>query len=185
MEYVMSDQFLYTTLRDPRARPLIEALSHEYETRYAESSLEAGEVREMQKYPPELFAPPEGNFLLLLRDGEAVAGGAFKRYDAQTAELKRIWTRADLRRQGLARLVLAELEAQAQRQGYRRIYLTTGNRQPEAVGLYLSHGYRKLFNHPIDPDVRCSLPFEKPLAALPGRAATFDTLSPSTTLVSA
>ena len=63
----MSDHFLYTTPLDPRARPLIEALSHEYETRYAESSLEAGEVREMQKYPPAVFAPPEGNFLLLLR----------------------------------------------------------------------------------------------------------------------
>lgn len=181
----MSDQFLYTTLLDPLARPLIESLSHEYETRYAESSLEASEVREMQKYPPELFAPPDGNFLLLLRHGEAIAGGAFKRYDAQTAEFKRIWTRGDLRRQGLARRLLVELEAQAQRQGYRRIYLTTGNRQPEAVGLYLSHGYRKLFDHAIDPEVRCSLPFEKPLAPVPDRAVTFSPPFPSTTLASA
>lgn len=181
----MSDHFLYTTPLDPRARPLIEALSHEYETRYAESSLEAGEVREMQKYPPAVFAPTEGNFLLLLRAGEAVAGGAFKRYDAQTAEFKRIWTRDDLRRQGLARRLLAELEAQALRQGYRRIYLTTGNRQPEAVGLYLSQGYRKLFDHAIDPERRCSLPFEKPLAATPDRAVALTPLFPSRTLASA
>jgi hypothetical protein len=28
--------------------------------------------------------------------------------------------------------------------GYRRIYLTTGNRQPEAEALYLATGYRRL-----------------------------------------
>jgi hypothetical protein len=34
----------------------------------------------------------------------------YKPYDPQTAELKRIWTRSDLRRQGLALVVLQELE---------------------------------------------------------------------------
>ena len=43
--------------------------------------------------------------------------------------------------------MLVELEAQAARQGYSRIYLTTGFRQPEAVGLYLNYGYTALFDH--------------------------------------
>lgn len=161
----MSDQFLYTSVRDPRAQPLIDALTLEYDNRYGDFYNVEGTVREMQKYPPEVFAPPEGNFLLLLRDGVAIGGGAFKRFDAQTAEFKRVWTHADLRRQGLARKVLRELEDQALRQGYTRIYLTTGCRQPEAVGLYLDDGYTALFDPAIDPEIHRSLPFEKHLLA--------------------
>ena len=41
-------------------------------------------------------APPQGAFIVLLRAGAPIAMGAFKRYDGQTAELKRIWTRGDL-----------------------------------------------------------------------------------------
>ena len=96
----------------------------------------------------------------------AIAGGAFKRYDERTAEFKRVWTHVDLRRQGLARKVLAELEAQAARQGYSRIYLTTGFRQPEAAGLYLSTGYTALFDVTKDPETYGSLPFEKNIAPL-------------------
>lgn len=161
----MTDGFLYTTPLDPRALPLIEALTWEYETRYGNYWGEPAGA-EMTRYPAELFAPPHGAFVLLMRDGAAIAGGAFKRYDEHTAELKRVWTHVDLRRQGLARIVLAELEAQAARQGYSRIYLTTGFRQPEAAGLYLSTGYTALFDTSVDPEIHGSLPFEKDISAL-------------------
>lgn len=161
----MTDGFLYTTPLDPRAQPLIEALTWEYETRYGNYWGEPAGA-EMTRYPAELFAPPHGAFVLLMRDGAAIAGGAFKRYDERTAELKRVWTHVDLRRQGLARIVLAELEAQAARQGYSRIYLTTGFRQPEAAGLYLSTGYTALFDTSVDPEIHGSLPFEKDISAL-------------------
>lgn len=161
----MTDGFLYTTPLDPRAQPLIEALTWEYETRYGNYWGEPPGA-EMARYPAELFAPPHGAFLLLMRGGTAIAGGAFKRYDERTAELKRVWTHVELRRQGLARIVLAELEAQALRQGYSRIYLTTGFRQPEAAGLYLNNGYTALFDTTVDPEIHGSLPFEKDISAL-------------------
>ncbi|MCG7505041.1 GNAT family N-acetyltransferase [Mesorhizobium retamae] len=161
----MTDGFLYTTPLDPRAQPLIEALTWEYETRYGNYWGEPAGA-EMTRYPAELFAPPHGAFVLLMRDGMAIAGGAFKRYDERTAELKRVWTHIDLRRQGLARVVLAELETQAARQGYSRIYLTTGFRQPEAASLYLSTGYTALFDTTVDPEIHGSLPFEKDISAL-------------------
>ena len=160
----MSERFVYTTPLDPLARPLVEELSHEYESRYGDFYEREGGPREMEKYPAELFSPPEGgNFVLLLRDGVAVGGGAFMRHDERTAELKRMWTHSALRRQGLASKVLLELEAQVRRQGYERIYLTTGFRQPEAVGLYLGHGYTALFDPPEDPETPRKLPFEKQL----------------------
>lgn len=70
--------------------------------------------------------------------------------------------------------MLQELEDQAARQGYRRVFLTTGFRQPEAVGLYLSHGYTALFDLHADPETIAHLPFEKHLVPQPqvGDAAT-------------
>ena len=120
----------------------------------------------MRRYPAELFAPPHGNFILLLRDGTAIDGGAFKRYDERTAELKRVWTHIDLRRRGLARRVLIELELQAARQEYTWLYLTTGFRQPEAAGLYLNNGYTALFDTAADPETYRTLPFEKDIGVL-------------------
>ncbi|MDP9909174.1 GNAT superfamily N-acetyltransferase [Variovorax boronicumulans] len=168
----MSEQFVYTTPLDPLARPLIEGLTYEYDSRYGDVLREPGAPREIDRYAPEVFAPPHGNFVLLLRDGVAIGGGAFMRHDERTAELKRVWTHGALRRQGLASRVLAELEAQVLRQGYERIYLTTGFRQPEAVGLYRSHGYTALFTDDADPETPRKLPFEKHLAqwAAQGRA---------------
>ena len=162
----MADEFFYTTPLHPLAQPLVEQLTWEYATRCGNYFGEAPGA-EMSRYPAELFAPPNGNFVLLLRDGRPIAGGAFKRYDARTAEMKRIWTHSDFRRQGLARLIVAEVEAQAIRQGYGKIYLTTGFRQPEAKGLYLETGYTPLFDVSADPEFYRKLPFEKELSVPP------------------
>lgn len=145
---------LYTTVDDPAAEPLLRELEFEYNSRY-------GRNEELARFPAEEFAPPHGAFLLLFEQGQAVAGGAFRRYDEETAELKRIWTHSEHRRRGWGRRVVAELEQEAVRRGYRRIYLTTGPRQPEAKGLYLETGYRPLFDTSLDPELIGHLPFEK------------------------
>ncbi|MBV8500311.1 MAG: GNAT family N-acetyltransferase [Paucibacter sp.] len=161
------EEFVYTVPADPRAKPLVDELSHEYESRYGELFRQAGESAEaeMARYPDALFTPAQGgSFVLLMREGVAIAGGAFKRHpDPHTAEVKRVWTDKRLRRQGLASRLLAELERQALRQNYRRFFLTTGFRQPEAVGLYLQHGYTALYAPDADLEALRSLPFEKHL----------------------
>jgi GNAT superfamily N-acetyltransferase len=175
----MSLAFVYTRADDPLARPLIEELSFEYDSRYGEFYERTGEPREMQKYGPEVFSPQEGgNFLLLLDGGRAVSGGAFKRLDIVTAEFKRVWTHSARRREGLARRVLVELEAQAWRQGYRSVYLTTGFRQPEAAGLYRTHGYAELGDPDADPATVRRLAFRKALAD-PGLPLRPDVRSPA------
>ena len=40
--------------------------------------------------------------------------------------------------------LVTRLEAEIAARGYSRIYLTTGDRQPEAEALYLSMGYTRL-----------------------------------------
>ncbi len=125
----------------------------------------------LRDYPATEFAPPHGALLVVTRDGEPVAGGAFQRYDTDTAELKRIWTSRAHRRQGLGLFVLAQLEAEIGRRGYRRIYLTTGPRQPEAVGLYLAAGYRALYDPAIPAEELGPHPFEKQLTGELGATA--------------
>ncbi|MFM0644169.1 GNAT family N-acetyltransferase [Paraburkholderia bryophila] len=173
----MTYEIIDTTPLDPIAQPLLAALEIEYTTRYREFRKDsaASVSEEMLRYPAELFAPPEGAFIVIQRDGRTVGGGAFKRYDTDTAELKRIWTHESERRQGLARRVVEELEKRALRQGYRRVYLTTGFRQPEAAGLYASTGYEALFDRSIAPEIHFRLPFGKDLLA-PGRLESLSDL---------
>ena len=57
----MSDTFLYTTPLDPRAQPLIDELIHEYDSRYGTYFNAEGAAAELNRYPPEAFAPPHGN----------------------------------------------------------------------------------------------------------------------------
>ncbi|VWC07395.1 N-acetyltransferase GCN5 [Burkholderia aenigmatica] len=177
MPMATTDRIIDTTPLDVRAQPLIDALIDEYSTRYNayRPDSRASARDELARYPAELFAPPEGAFVLLLRDGETIGGGAFKRYDTQTAELKRIWTRTDLRRQGLARLIVEALEQRAAQQGYRRLYLTTGFRQPEAWALYDRTGYTRLFDPSIAPEAYFHLRFGKDLAD-PSRTSTLTDL---------
>lgn len=98
--------------------------------------------------------------MVLERHGEIIATGAYKPYDKDTAEIKRIWTKSSLRQQGLAARVVQELERRALLAGYSRIYLTTGFRQPEAVRLYLSQGYDPQFDTTRDPEEHSLPPFD-------------------------
>ncbi|MCL3863150.1 GNAT family N-acetyltransferase [Actinotalea sp. K2] len=83
-------------------------------------------------------------------DGEVAGCGALRAADGYrdgVGELKRMFVRPPFRGRGLSRLVLAELERRAVEQGLRRLLLETGVRQPEAIGLYRSAGYRRIPNY--------------------------------------
>ncbi|GAA4554078.1 GNAT family N-acetyltransferase [Amycolatopsis samaneae] len=164
-----SPESVWVRQTDPRVKPLLADLAREYSSRY--HRVLADVHHQLREYPVERFSPPDGGLLLLVVGGHAVAGGAFQRYDEETAELKRIWTHRAHRRSGLARRVVAELEAEAERRGYRRIHLTTGPNQPEARELYLAAGYTPLFDV-TDPPTANPLPFSRILpSAVPARAA--------------
>ncbi|PNH82214.1 hypothetical protein CXZ05_14650 [Arthrobacter sp. AFG20] len=151
-------------MHDPRVRPLLDELAVEYDTRYGDLFGRGAAAEELNRYPAEEFEAPAGALLIIQANGESVAGGAFRRYDAETAEFKRIWTHSAHRRRGLARRVLEELERLAARRGYRSVYLTTGPRQPEARHLYLNTGYTPQFDLAADPETIGPLAFRKDLA---------------------
>jgi GNAT superfamily N-acetyltransferase len=151
-----TSEFRQVMPADAALRPLLEDLTAEYHRRY-------GPNNEMTRFPDADFAPPYGGFLILVENGQTTAGGAFRRHDETTAELKRIWTHPGHRRRGLGRLVVQELEREAARRGYQRVVLTTGPRQPEATALYLAAGYRPLYDTSADPETIGPHSFEKPL----------------------
>jgi GNAT superfamily N-acetyltransferase len=142
-------RFVAVDQHDPLAEPLLAELALEYATRYG-ATVDAVS-KWLRTYPAEEFAAPGGALLIGLRDDQPVTGGAFRRFDDDTAELKRIWTDSRHRRRGYARALLAELESDIATRGYTRIYLTTGDKQPEAEELYLSLGYQRL-DGPLETD---------------------------------
>ncbi|MDQ2636978.1 MAG: GNAT family N-acetyltransferase [Actinomycetota bacterium] len=134
---------------DPLAQPLLAELAVEYAGRYG--GTEERVMRWLRSVPPDAFAAPSGGLLIGLLGDQPVTGGGFCRFDDDTAELKRIWTDSRFRRQGHARALLAALEAEIAARGYRRVYLMTGDRQPEAEALYSATGYTRL-EEPLPAD---------------------------------
>jgi GNAT superfamily N-acetyltransferase len=57
------------------------------------------------------------------------------------AEIKRMYVDPAHRGRGLSRVVLQALVGFAREQGFDRVALETGEKQPEAIGLYESAGF--------------------------------------------
>lgn len=81
---------------------------------------------------------------LRLPDGSPAAGGAYRRYDSTTAELAQLWTAPALRRTGLARRVLRQLETIADRSGYKRVYAVAEPGQAVVREVFAAAGYTAL-----------------------------------------
>ena len=90
---------------------------------------------------PEELVPPSGYFLIARIDGAAVACGALKVQGQGFGELKRMWVAPQVRGRGIARQLLAALEARAVAAGVRVLRLDTSRHLPEAHALYIKNGY--------------------------------------------
>jgi DNA-binding MarR family transcriptional regulator/GNAT superfamily N-acetyltransferase len=87
------------------------------------------------------MTPPNGFFLLARRDGQPIGCAALVRLDAETAEIKRMWTAPSARGQGVARRMLGELDKVARKAGYRKLRLDTNRALTEAHALYRRQGF--------------------------------------------
>lgn len=81
------------------------------------------------------------NALIVYKNEFPVGIGAYKEYDSQTAEIKRMYTRPEYRGQGIAKAIITELEHWAKEEGYTMAILETGHLQKAAIGLYQKLGY--------------------------------------------
>jgi GNAT superfamily N-acetyltransferase len=110
-----------------------------------------------------MFEPPDGAFLAVRIDGRAVGCGGVCRFDETRAELKRMYVEPGSRGLGIGRSLLEALEEEARSLGYVAVVLETGDRQPEAVGLYISAGYERIPCYEPYASRELSLCFEKSL----------------------
>ena len=128
----------------PVVQALVEEVQAEYVVRYG-----GPDGAPMEE---DMFDPPTGAFYVAFRAEEPVATGAWRIKDGdedlsgtlggtRVAEIKRMYVRASARRTGMARAVLAHLEATAAEAGADVLVLETGTAQPEAIQLYESSGY--------------------------------------------
>ncbi len=85
--------------------------------------------------------PPRGVHLLATIGGCVVGMGAHRPLTAESSEVRRMYVHRDFRRHGVARALLAKLEAHALGQGFSLLRLETGNRQAPAMALYESRGF--------------------------------------------
>jgi putative acetyltransferase len=80
-------------------------------------------------------------------NNEAVGCGAFKEFDSNAVEIKRMFVHPDHRGKGIASAVLKELETWANESGYTNCVLETGKNNPEAIALYQKSGYEIIPNY--------------------------------------
>ncbi len=100
---------------------------------------------------PSDFEPPGGSFVVLYVKDEPVACGGLKRLDDDAAEIKRLFVRPNVRRLGLGRRVIDDLERIARDRGYRVVRLDTGAGQPQAVRLFEAAGYTRIGDYNGNP----------------------------------
>ncbi len=118
------------------ALDLIAALDDEILARYPELSDTNG-------IDTAGFEAAGGTFIVAYYRNRAAACGAFRPFE-DAAEIKRMFVAPEFRRLGLARRMLAFVEMKAAQSGFSRGVLETGRRQPEAIALYRSAGWREI-----------------------------------------
>ena len=137
---------------------LIRALDEDLRQRYPNSPINGLHPHDLED--PRLI------FLIARVKGRAVACGGVRELESGVGEIKRMFVLPDLRGRGIARRLLASLEGIARARSYSVLRLETGVRQPEAIALYESAGYRKIapFGEYIGNSL--SVCFEKQLPTL-------------------
>jgi putative acetyltransferase len=101
--------------------------------------------------------------VVLYKEGIPSGCGAIKEYEPGIMEVKRMFVPPAARGNGLATLVLKELEKWATELGYKKCILETGDIMPDAIALYKKNGYLSIPNYGQYVGVESSVCFEKQL----------------------
>lgn len=131
---------------DPDAQKLIAEVQAEYAEIYG--SPDEAPIEDQQ------FREGKGEFFVGYLDGEAIATGAWRRFDADSAEIKRMYVVRHRRREGFSKRMLAHVENAIASAGIAQAILETGSLQTPAVAMYQSSGYQRIapFGYYADPE---------------------------------
>ncbi|MEZ7993398.1 MAG: GNAT family N-acetyltransferase [Flavobacteriaceae bacterium] len=101
------------------------------------------------------------NVVVAFQNEQAIGCGAFRKFDANTVEIKRMYVKVTYRGSGVANTVLSSLEEWASEEGFTKCVLETGNRQIDAIKFYKKSGYRSIPNYGQYAQMEDSNCFEK------------------------
>jgi GNAT superfamily N-acetyltransferase len=97
---------------------------------------------------PADFSPPGGAFVVGFVDGVPACGGGVKALGGGAAEVKRMYVVPPFRGQGLARVLLPELERVAREPGHRLMRLDSVS---ATWPIYRAQGYREIGDYNDNP----------------------------------
>ena len=95
-----------------------------------------------------MFDPPQGAFVVARRGdaaGPPAGGVGVRALRPGVGQIRRLWVDPAARGRGIARALMAGVEDAAREVGLTDLRLGTGDRQPEAVALYASTGWQRVF----------------------------------------
>ena len=91
---------------------------------------------------PGKYAAPEGGLLLAWKNGAVVGCAAFRKVDESICEMKRVYVRPAVRREGLGLRLIEHILKQAREAGYARICLDVLPEFATAQRIYQSLGFQ-------------------------------------------
>ena len=100
---------------------------------------------------PGKYAPPQGALGILRIDGMPAGCVALRPFDGARGEFKRLYVRSSFRGQGLGRVLLEWIVAQARARGYRELVADTMPQMSTALAMYEASGFERTGPYGSDP----------------------------------
>jgi putative acetyltransferase len=141
-----------TTSENPDFRDLVQLLDKDLRTRDGDEHAFYAQFNKIDKI---------NHVVVAYQNDEPVGCGAFKEFNQELVEIKRMFVLPAHRGQGVAQAVLGELEQWAQELHYAGYVLETGKKQPEAIRLYQKSGYKLIPNYGQYANVENSVCMQK------------------------
>ena len=116
-----------------------------------------GKVVNREQYKPYNLLDDINEAIVVYRDGQPVGGGAIRRYDDETAELKRVFVHPGAQGAGIGTELVSRLIDWARKLGYKKMLLETGELLAESCHVYRKLGFEKIENYPPYENMSASL----------------------------
>ncbi|MCM1415744.1 MAG: GNAT family N-acetyltransferase [bacterium] len=85
--------------------------------------------------------------IVVYKNNKAVGGGAIRKYDEETVELKRVFVHTEYQGQGIGSKLVSLLIEWAEELGYQRMILETGELLAESCAVYRKLGFEVIPNY--------------------------------------
>ena len=144
-----------TTSIDSDFKSLVVDLDKEFWVRYPDTQ---------QNFEPYNKIDLTARVVVAYLHHKAVGCGCFRPLaEAGTLEIKRLYVVPESRGNGIAKIILRELEQWGREEGFTHSKLETGIKQPEAIAVYKKEDYIQIPNYPPYVDIAESICMAKRL----------------------